>query len=183
MGNDTIDAGNGADKIWGGAGNDIFVFTRGGDMDNSSKAVDIYMDFTQGADKFDLKMIDANTGVSGDQAFGFIGEASFDTNKVGQIDSYDGTNNVTRVELSTDKIEDDYLTVSGKHTFAASTVSSNRWANKSNSLNPRPIRGFFISSFSNISFWVSAQLGHIRRHGRGHRLGAAEAPVRVLGSS
>ena len=122
LGNDTIDAGDGADTVWGGAGNDLFVFGRGGDMDNSLGAVDIYMDFQRGADKFDLRLIDADGARSGDQAFTFIGGAAFGTSKAGQVRSvYDATKGVTRVELNTDsdaKLEYSF-TVKGQHTFTA----------------------------------------------------------------
>ena len=121
LGNDTIDAGDGGDTVWGGAGNDVFVFGRGGDMDGGGK-VDIFMDFTHGADKFDLKLIDADTSKSGDQAFVFIGEAAFGSNKAGQLRAiYDFGKDVTRVELNTDGDSgaEYFFNVAGQHTFVA----------------------------------------------------------------
>jgi Ca2+-binding RTX toxin-like protein len=122
LGNDTIDAGNGADTVWGGAGNDVFVFSRDGDMDNSSKAVDIFMDFRHGIDKFDLRLIDASETTSGDQAFAFIGGAAFGSNKLGELRSvYDATKNITRIELNTDAdaTAEYAFHVNGRPSFAA----------------------------------------------------------------
>jgi hypothetical protein len=117
-----IEAKDGADKVWGGPDNDTFVFTRGGDMDNSAKAVDLYMDFTPGADKFDFRAIDANEKASGNQDFSFIGEAAFGTATAGQVRSfYDASKNVTRIELNTDADNgaEYFFHVDGKHTFTA----------------------------------------------------------------
>jgi Ca2+-binding RTX toxin-like protein len=124
IGNDldnTINAGNGADTVWGGAGSDVLVFSRGGDMDGGGK-VDVYMDFEHGADRFDLKLVDANEMQSGDQAFVFVGEAAFGSSKPGEMRSvYDATGNVTRIELNTDSdINADYaFHVDGRHSFVA----------------------------------------------------------------
>ncbi len=60
-----IEGKDGGDIIWGGAGNDVFVISRGGDMDGGGK-IDRYMDFTDGADKFDFSAIDANVTVKVD---------------------------------------------------------------------------------------------------------------------
>jgi Ca2+-binding RTX toxin-like protein len=121
LGNDTINAGSGADTVWGGAGSNVFAFSRGGDMAGGGK-VDLYMDFEHGADKFDLKLVDANEKTSGDQAFAFIGEAAFGSNKPGQLHSvYDATKNVTRIELNTDTdASAEYVYhVDGRHSFVA----------------------------------------------------------------
>jgi Ca2+-binding RTX toxin-like protein len=121
LGNDTINAGSGADTVWGGAGSNVFAFSRGGDMAGGGK-VDLYMDFEHGADKFDLKLVDANEKKSGDQAFAFIGEAAFGSNKPGQLHSvYDATKNVTRIELNTDTdASAEYVYhVDGRHSFVA----------------------------------------------------------------
>jgi Ca2+-binding RTX toxin-like protein len=120
LGNDIIDTGNDADTVWGGTGSDVFVFSRGGDMDGGSK-VDVYMDFEHGADRFDLKLIDANETTSDDQAFVFIGEVAFGSNKPGELRSiYDATKNLTRVELNTDTDANAeyFYHVDGRHSFA-----------------------------------------------------------------
>jgi hypothetical protein len=120
-GNDTIDAGDGGDTVHGGNGSDIFVFARGGDMDGSDK-VDIFMDFEHGADKFDLRPIDANEKKSGDQAFAFIGEAAFGSKSPGQLRAaYDAEKNVTVVQLNTDNDSSPeyWFQVAGRHSFTS----------------------------------------------------------------
>ncbi|MGG5817776.1 M10 family metallopeptidase C-terminal domain-containing protein [Falsiroseomonas sp. HW251] len=120
-GDDTIDAGNGADTVSGNAGKDVFVFARGGDMDGNGK-VDLFTDFEHGVDRFDLRPIDANTAVTGDQAFAFIGEAAFSAGKPGQLRAaYDSAKNVTVVQLSTDNDAgtEYFFNVAGKHAFTA----------------------------------------------------------------
>jgi Ca2+-binding RTX toxin-like protein len=68
-GNDIIDGGAGRDKLKGDAGADVFVFSS---VAESSKATpDSIQDIVSGVDFVDLRGIDANTGVAGDQAFVF----------------------------------------------------------------------------------------------------------------
>jgi Ca2+-binding RTX toxin-like protein len=69
-GNDTIRGDQGVDTYWGGAGNDTFFFKRISDS-REQDGIDTIMDFTKG-DKIDLSTIDANSKVSGDQAFKLI---------------------------------------------------------------------------------------------------------------
>lgn len=77
-GDDRIVGGLGADQLYGGAGRDVFVF---GDIADSRVAAggrDTIFDFSiaQG-DRIDLRGIDANTGLAGDQAFAFVGTTAF----------------------------------------------------------------------------------------------------------
>jgi serralysin len=46
--------------------------------ESTNAAPDHILDFTSNVDKIDLHLIDANTNVSGDQAFTFIGASAFD---------------------------------------------------------------------------------------------------------
>jgi Ca2+-binding RTX toxin-like protein len=68
-GNDVINGGAGRDLLKGAAGADVFVFTS---LNDSSKAApDAIQDFASGVDFVDLRGIDANSGVTGNQAFVF----------------------------------------------------------------------------------------------------------------
>ncbi|MGG5890919.1 M10 family metallopeptidase C-terminal domain-containing protein [Falsiroseomonas sp. HC035] len=121
-GNDTIDAGNDGDTVYGGAGDDVFVFLRGGDMDGSG-SVDIFMDFEQGADRFDLRAIDANSKIGGDQAFAFIGDQAFAGKTPGQLRAaYDAANDLTVVQLNTDNdaAPEQFFHLDGRHSLTAS---------------------------------------------------------------
>jgi Ca2+-binding RTX toxin-like protein len=72
-GNDTIQGGGGADLLRGGSGSDMFVYADG---DSTRLATDQIFDFASG-DLLDLRTIDANAGVEGDQRFTFIGTGGF----------------------------------------------------------------------------------------------------------
>lgn len=74
-GNDTITGGLGTDQLTGGAGFDRFVFNAASQTSTSSRR-DVILDFGSG-DKIDLRGIDADTSMAGDQAFSFIGTAAF----------------------------------------------------------------------------------------------------------
>jgi Ca2+-binding RTX toxin-like protein len=85
-GNDTLDGGAGNDWLIGGAGRDILIGGAGADrfcfLTLSDSVVgtnrDVIMAFSQAeADRVDLATIDANSRLAGDQAFSFIGGASF----------------------------------------------------------------------------------------------------------
>ncbi len=67
-GADTLTGGGGADTLTGGAGSDTFVFTA--ITDSKTTAADKILDFSHAeGDRIDLSAIDANTKVSGNQAF------------------------------------------------------------------------------------------------------------------
>lgn len=67
-GKDWIRGGLGRDKMWGGAGADIFDFDTIKDSRVGAQR-DMIHDFQSGVDRVDLRTIDANTLVKGNQAF------------------------------------------------------------------------------------------------------------------
>jgi serralysin len=79
-GNDVLNGMGGDDILTGGAGADQFRF-----FQNSGN--DRITDFVSGTDRIHLTEIDANTGVAGDQAFTFLGNAAF-TGTAGQLRTY-----------------------------------------------------------------------------------------------
>ncbi|KPF75216.1 hypothetical protein IP88_07305 [alpha proteobacterium AAP81b] len=92
-GADRIEGGSNADTITGGAGADIV------DYDAASQSTlagsDMITDFQAGTDVIDLLDIDANTRVTGNQAFDFIGSGAF-TKVAGQL-RIDTSGGVTQV--------------------------------------------------------------------------------------
>ncbi|WP_428428207.1 calcium-binding protein [Pararhizobium sp.] len=84
-GNDTLYGGLGADSLTGGVGADTFVFKALSDTTVTTTGRDTIFDFSgTGGDRLDLSAIDANSSVSGDQAFTFIGTAAF-SGKAGEL--------------------------------------------------------------------------------------------------
>ena len=78
VGDDRLTGGAGADKLHGGAGADTFVFRSTKDSTAASSGRDMVYDFSRKqGDRIDLKAIDANTKVSGDQAFTLIAADPF----------------------------------------------------------------------------------------------------------
>jgi serralysin len=77
-------------------------------------AGDLITDFAPGADKLDLSAIDANTKVSGDQAFAFLGVGTF-TGHAGElrIDHTDPSKTVITADINGDKIADFQVTLTG----------------------------------------------------------------------
>ena len=88
-GADRIIGGNGTDYLYGGEGSDTFVF-QANSHSRVGIARDVIFDLELG-DVLDFSAIDANTGVRGNQAFTFIGAATFTA--AGQLRMYeaDGT--------------------------------------------------------------------------------------------
>lgn len=94
-GNDTIYGGGGADVLSGGKGADRFVFKAVSESRGFN--TDFIQDFSRSqGDKIDLSKIDARTGVKGNQAFTFIGEAEFSGRK-GQL-RYDSLGDQSHVQ-------------------------------------------------------------------------------------
>ena len=91
--NDTLIGGGGADSLTGGTGSDILTGGTGadsfifGDITEFGPAgqEDVITDFNRiEGDKIRLTSVDANTGVSGDQAFSWLGTGAF-THVAGQL--------------------------------------------------------------------------------------------------
>lgn len=70
-GRDTLSGDGGQDTLSGGGGADSFVF--GAVKDSSASKPDTVTDFGKGADVVDLRLIDANTALEGNQAFAALG--------------------------------------------------------------------------------------------------------------
>lgn len=95
-GNDTLAGGRGADTLTGGANADKFDFNALTDSGLTTATRDRITDFRRGTDDIDLRTIDAKAGVSGNQAFKFIGTQGFHDVK-GELHIVDSGANI-RVE-------------------------------------------------------------------------------------
>jgi Ca2+-binding RTX toxin-like protein len=111
-GNDRIDGGLGKDRLIGGKGADVFVF---GSVNDSLQGMqDQIMDFASG-DRIDLRGIDANMALTGDQRFHIGGDGAH----AGDIMmSYNAARNVTVLNLHVDDNAsvDAVIWLSGNHT-------------------------------------------------------------------
>ncbi|WP_421740086.1 family 16 glycosylhydrolase [Caulobacter sp.] len=90
-GNDRFFGNEGADKMTGGAGNDAFVYTSAL-SDTTVARPDTIMDLSAG-DTIDVRAFDANTLVSGDQAFQIV--TAFSNKPAELLISYDAGANIT----------------------------------------------------------------------------------------
>jgi serralysin len=122
-GNDMLVGGAGADILHGQAGRDILTGASGRDTfvfqsisESRGSARDVIKDFTRGADRVDLRNIDANTEVSGNQAFSFIGKAEF-SGKAGQLKFSGG---VLSGDVNGDAIADFQVDISGRSVLSKS---------------------------------------------------------------
>jgi Ca2+-binding RTX toxin-like protein len=115
-GADLIIGGAGRDTLSGGAGDDRFVFSS---ISNSKIAApDLIQDFQSG-DVIDLFQIDANTGLSGDQAFTFVGANAL-SGQAGELRAYfDGTNTIVEANVNGNAAADFQIQVNGKVTLSA----------------------------------------------------------------
>jgi serralysin len=108
-GNDVLDGGTGSDKLYGGSGTDLLIGGSGADIfvfSSSShsrmSSADTIKDFRRGSDHIDLRSIDANTKLGGNQTFTFIGENEFH-GKAGELRFADG---IAAGDRNGDKIAD-----------------------------------------------------------------------------
>ena len=76
---DRLDPGTGKDILTGGTSADLFIFTSEALQDaGTAAAVDRITDFSHAErDRIDLRQIDANSLIAGDQAFTFLGTGAF----------------------------------------------------------------------------------------------------------
>jgi RTX calcium-binding nonapeptide repeat (4 copies) len=76
-GDDVLVGGLGQDLLFGGAGHDIFKFDKLTDSSSQGGGRDRIGDFKHGVDDIDVRAIDANSKIAGNQAFNFIGSEQF----------------------------------------------------------------------------------------------------------
>ena len=109
-----ITGGGGQDTLSGGAGNDTFIFTAL--ADSTVAAPDTISDF-QAGDKIDLHLIDANTGVAGDQAF-HLGATPGHAGDI-VVGAFSGGKTVISLYVNADATADAALSLTGDHTGIA----------------------------------------------------------------
>lgn len=129
LGRDTIIGGTGADELWGAQRDypgtdrerDIFVYRDW--MESHALATDRIMDFdstsTQGRnDLIDLRAIDANPQLTGDQAFKFIGDGAFTS--VGQVQvRFEGGNTIVSANILGNLAPELMIRIEGLHQLDA----------------------------------------------------------------
>lgn len=112
-GNDFITGHVGADILYGGTGADTF------DYNSAQPTIDRIMDW-ESIDKIDLSSVDANSAVSGDQAFNFIGGSWLSGQA--QVGVYkDTAAGLTYVQFSNDgdAAYENSIVITGVHTLTA----------------------------------------------------------------
>jgi Ca2+-binding RTX toxin-like protein len=115
LGNDTLVGGDGQDRLTGGAGNDVFRFKALADSAAGAATRDTIADFSAG-DLVDLRSLDANELLSGDQAFVWIGAAAFSANTPGQLRL---AGNVLQASTDADTAAELEIVLSGRSSMAA----------------------------------------------------------------
>ena len=106
-GNDKLSGGGGADSLYGGAGKDVFIFKSLADSTVAKAGRDTIHDFK--SDVIDLRAIDANTELAGDQSFSFINAKAF-SGSAGEL-RYD--KGVLQGDVNGDSSADFAINVSG----------------------------------------------------------------------
>ena len=109
-GADVITGGAGQDNLSGGGGADTFVFTALGD--STVAAPDSILDF-QAGDHIDLHLIDANTGLGGDQAFHLGGGGGHAGDIV--VGAFDGVHTRVSLYVNADATPDAAIVLNGDH--------------------------------------------------------------------
>ena len=119
--NDRLYGGKGADKLYGETGADTFVFQAASETTFGSAGRDTIFDFAHAdGDKIDLHTIDANTTLSGNQAFKFIANAAF-SNKAGELQDYTtGSGHFIRGDLNGDGTADFAIQIATNNVFVTS---------------------------------------------------------------
>ncbi len=118
-GNDLITGGAGSDRLSGGNGNDTYIYTSTSDSGLTAADRDVILDFLQGSDKISLTQIDANTTISGNQAFSFIGSNAF-SHTAGELHQVaHGANTWIEGDVNGDGAADLQIVLKGSYTLHA----------------------------------------------------------------
>ena len=95
-----LTGGGGADVLVGGRGADSFVFELL--SDSAPTARDSIRNFQSGMDRVDLRGIDANSSLAGDQAFSYVGASPF----AGTAGELNFVNGVLSCDVNGDSLAD-----------------------------------------------------------------------------
>ncbi len=124
-GNDRLQGDAGRDVLNGGAGRDIFKYDFISDTGRTFATRDTILDFRHLTDDIDLRLIDANTALAGNQAFSFVGSAPF-TGARGQLHYQKfnppgaaGDATIVSGDVNGDKIADFSIQLKGLITLSA----------------------------------------------------------------
>jgi Ca2+-binding RTX toxin-like protein len=121
-GNDILAGGLGADKLTGGTGADRFDFNALAEMGLSSTTWDTITDFkTSEADKIDLLGVDANTALTGNQAFTFLGTAAFTGDATGKL-RFDATAHILYGSTDADTAAEFAIVLTGVNSLAGTDL-------------------------------------------------------------
>ena len=104
-GDDLIHGAAGRDAMNGGADADVFLFRFVADSGPGAALRDSIVGFEAGLDQIDLRQIDANSVLTGNQAFAFIGAAAFG-NVAGQLRLVSGANSFLLGDVNGDGVAD-----------------------------------------------------------------------------
>jgi serralysin len=117
-GDDELTGFSGKDTLAGGAGTDVFVFTDQIDSGPTMLSADVIIDFDPVFDRIDLRGIDANTDIAGNQGFFFQGFVSSFAD-AGQIRAaYVSGNTVLYLNTDADKNTESVIVLNGIHLLA-----------------------------------------------------------------
>lgn len=119
-GNDILTGALGADRLTGSTGADRFDFNALAEMGLTSSTRDIITDFkTSEVDRIDLLGVDANTALTGNQAFTFIGTVSaFTGNATGQL-RFDAINKILYGSTDADTAAEFAIVLTGVSSLSA----------------------------------------------------------------
>jgi Ca2+-binding RTX toxin-like protein len=121
-GNDVLTGGWGIDKLTGGTGADRFNYDHIGELSPTGQW-DTITDFkTSELDKIDLLGVDANTALSGDQAFTFLGSvATFTGDATGKL-RFDATSHILYGSTDADTDAEFTILLSGVSSLASTDL-------------------------------------------------------------
>ena len=117
-GDDTLIGGGGRDNLTGGSGEDVFVFNSLTDMGIGAMR-DIITDFRHQIDTINLRGVDANSGVAGNQDFRFVGTSIFGGSAGELRVAVAGGNTVIKMDVNGDAVADAAIVLSGTPTVTA----------------------------------------------------------------
>ena len=121
LGNDWIEGGAGRDVFTGGTGADRFVFRQGDLGGATASTADRIVDFSHSqGDLMRFDLVDANSSVSGDQAFAFLGTGAF-TGHAGELRYQQISGNTfVQGDVDGDGVADFWVQLDGLHSLTAS---------------------------------------------------------------